>query len=84
MKITTCRRCADSIWWAETTEGKNMPVNAWSTPSGNVVPVDPEADRPVVRVLRKGEEPADPTAKRYLAHFVTCRSTPKGRQRART
>jgi hypothetical protein len=82
VKLTRCNRpgCGDEIWWAETTEGKNMPVNKWSTASGNVVPVDPEADKPVVIVLKKGEEPDDPTARRYLAHFVTCKAKRKPRR----
>ncbi len=80
MKYSHCNRpgCTDEIWWAETEQGKRMPVNKWSAPTGNVVPIDPTADVPVVHVLKKGEEPDDPESRRYLAHFVTCRGKKKG------
>lgn len=89
MKLTTCNRpgCSEEIWWAETTEGKNMPVNKWSTPSGNVVAVDAEADKPIVVVLKNGQVPGEGDmaylpagSRRYLAHFVTCKANKKKRK----
>jgi hypothetical protein len=82
VKFAQCRDCGDDIWWAETTEAKKMPINKWASTTGNVIPLDPEADTPLVIVLPKDRTKAmqvllslnvDPNARRYLSHFATCR-----------
>jgi hypothetical protein len=81
VNIVTCRDCGQEVWWGESAlTGRRMPINKWSTSSGNVYAVDPDADTPVVVVLSKGESPPDPETRRYLSHFTTC---PNARQRRR-
>lgn len=67
-----CPKCHQKVWLGETERGKKVYVNAWSSPRGNVVALDPEADVPMLRFLKKGEEPAEGT-RRYLLHRATCR-----------
>lgn len=81
VKITKCWKCKTAdIWFGETEAGKKMPVNAWSTPRGKIVPIDPEADVPMLQFLKKDEEPP-PGARRYSAHFGTCRPKTKPTER---
>lgn len=73
MKLTNCRRCHQQIWWAETERGARIPVNTWTSAHGNVIPIDPEADVPLVHFLTKTEDPPAVGTKRYISHITTCR-----------
>ena len=73
MILEPCRRCDQRIWWAETERGKKIPVNAWTSPHGNVIPIDPEADVPLVHFLTKTEEPPAEGTRRYISHLTTCK-----------
>jgi hypothetical protein len=77
VRTTACYRCGANVWMGETERGKIVAVNAWHAPSGPVVAIDPEADRPMVRWVKKGEE-LPPGTRRYLLHMITCK--PAGRK----
>ena len=75
-----CRSCDAPIFWAVTTTGKTMPVDAEPVPDGNVVLVEQEGDwtQPMVRVLGKDESTDED---RYVSHFVTCPQREKWRKK---
>lgn len=66
--MTTCWRCHAKIWFGESEKGKKVPMNTWASPKGKVVAIDPEADVPMVRWLKKDEEVPDGT-RRYHPHL---------------
>jgi hypothetical protein len=72
VRVVPCYKCRQRIWFGETERGKIVPINTWTTKRGNIVAIDPDADRPMVRWLKKGEEP-ESGMKRYLSHITTCR-----------
>lgn len=67
----TCRSCKAAIVWAETVNGKSMPVNAEPVDNGNLVltPAMDPRDPPQVRTLGRDEHAPMP---RYTSHFATC------------
>lgn len=73
MKIVKCWKCHQDIWHAETEMGKTMPVNAWTSPKGKIIPVDPESDKPVIQFLKKGDPEPGPEVRRYVSHMATCK-----------
>lgn len=71
MRTASCSSCSAPITWAQTENGKPMPVDAVPVPNGNIelqLPNDPR-DPPVAHVLRKGETRPAPL---YVSHFSTC------------
>lgn len=72
MKPAKCHSCGAGCWRGETERGKVVLVNSWTSDSGKVVAIDPDADVPMVRWVKKDEQlPAG--TRRYLLHMVTCR-----------
>lgn len=71
MKTASCSSCGKTIVWAQTEQGKPVPITAEPFAHGNVVlqlPADPR-DPPVAHYLRKGETALQP---RYVSHFADC------------
>lgn len=60
-----CRSCGHRIQWYRTTTGKLMPVNAATSPNGNIRIDQNLLGDPIAMVVTNG------TGDR-LAHFVTC------------
>lgn len=75
--IAECVACKAPIFFALSSKGKRMPIDAAERPDGNVI-LDGEGPDPVTRqpipravVLGKADTPlGDPP--RYVSHFVTC------------
>lgn len=77
MKTGKCYKCHQGIWFGETEAGKIVPLNTWTSPRGKIVAIDPEADRPMVRWLKKADPQPPEGTKRYLLHSITCRPPKK-------
>lgn len=73
LELTRCRseECRASIFWARTTRGKRMPVDAMPTEDGNVEIVSHGQDGPIVKIHKTGQ-PALFEERRYTSHFATC------------
>lgn len=74
--IDDCRSCGARIFFALTTSGKSMPIDAEPTENGNVVLAEPAEiaaalGTPRVRVV-SSKNPAPEGAVRYVSHFTTC------------
>jgi hypothetical protein len=82
MKTTKCYRCRATIWYGETEKGKKVPMCGFASPKGKVVAIDPEADVPMVRWLKKDEEVPEET-RRYHVHLGPMCRVPKGKKTAR-
>lgn len=63
--MATCRSCEALIIWAETTNGKRMPIDERPTAKGNLVYVSGEA-RAATDDDRRLKRPL------YTSHFATC------------
>lgn len=62
-----CTSCGALIIWAVTKNGKPMPVDAVSAPTGNIALVpDPDPREPPTAQYLKTP------GVRYLSHFATC------------
>lgn len=72
---TECRSCKARIFWAKTTGGKQMPIDADSVQDGNLALVNGEV------IVVKGdlfeEQLPEP---RYKSHFATCPAAAKHRK----
>lgn len=70
-----CRSCKAPVIWARTTQGRNMPVDAEPSPTGNLV-LSPGSGSgalsPRVYMLGPGDQPAE-GLQRYTSHFATCK-----------
>ncbi len=66
-----CGSCPALIFWAQTENGKSMPVDAEPTPDGNVILFATPAGGIRAHVLKKDEQPP-PGAKRRQAHWASC------------
>lgn len=72
MRLTACRRCGTEVWWGETAKGKHVPVEATRLRfGGKIVALDLEAETPLIRFLKKGEQPPD-SAPRWASHLGKC------------
>lgn len=75
MKRSRCRSCGLPIWWAETTGGKQMPLDLEPDPErGNVVLA---GDPPLALIVSGlGDESRDAARRHhvplYLSHFARC------------
>ena len=80
--MIACRACHAEIWWAETEQGKRMPVDADPSPDGNVAVVREGAGEapPVVRVLPAGDLPLNLVVL-YTSHFATCPNASQHRRK---
>lgn len=72
-----CRSCGAPIIWAQTVNGKAMPIDAEPVPDGNVLLTGRRVETrrgtlaPECRV--EGDTPMFPDgADRYMSHFATC------------
>ena len=65
-----CRACGAPVLWAETMEGKRMPIDPWDDPNGNL------AVRSALGVLYarlcKPDHPLLAGERRKVSHFATC------------
>lgn len=71
-----CRSCGAEIVWAQTKQGKKMPVDAAAHPDGTLK-VTAERDGTLVVEVRAPEG----TQPRYRPHFSTCPDAESWRQR---
>lgn len=71
--MSKCRACPAPVWWVKTeASGKPMPLDPHPVADGNVIVVSaPGVRTPIVRVLKKGEDPPAEIL-RYVSHFATC------------
>lgn len=70
--MSMCNSCHRPVFWGKTeASGKRMPVDTHPVDDGNVLIVAYDDKSPVLRVLKKGEDPPDEVS-RYVSHFVTC------------
>jgi hypothetical protein len=77
-ETTTCRSCPAPIIWAETENGKRMPVNAEPATGGNVRLRERPGQTPLAVVLKTAET-FGKTGLR-TSHFVTCEQASEWRQ----
>ncbi len=82
--MSVCRSCRAPIVWAETTQGRRIPLDAedmggWKAPTpapdGNVMATGSRLDPKfgsvmIVQILGPGQAPAGETL--YRSHFATC------------
>ena len=72
-----CRSCGSKIRWARTEiKGKRMPVDLEPVVGGNII-LRPRPHQEPLAIYTKGE----PTVKRFVSHFVTCRDARKWRKK---
>lgn len=81
MRTSRCYRCHQTIWFGETEKGKKVPMCNFTSPKGKVVAIDPEADVPMLRWLKKDEEPGE-GERRYHTHMGPMCRVPKGKKAA--
>ena len=75
MRISRCTSCGASILWAETVNGKAMPLDEMPDPDGKFA-LD-EADEPPIATY-KHTNPGG--AERFTSHFATCPDAAKFRR----
>lgn len=66
-----CTSCGESIIWASTDNGANMPIDATPVDTGNVAVHRDDQGQLHARVLKHGDTTAD-WEKRGTCHFETC------------
>lgn len=82
LSTTPCRGCGARVVWAQTVNGKAIPLNSSPDPAGNLVLETANRDRSGARravYVRPGERAGEP---RYTSHFATCPKAERFRQRA--
>lgn len=69
-----CRACHAPMMWAITdVTGKRVPLDPEPVADGNVIIVARNRKgTPIVQFLKKGQDPLDSEAARYVTHHVTC------------
>lgn len=67
LRITTCGTCGANIFWAQTENGKPMPIDAEPVANGNII-IRPAL---IAHYLAKAEQPPADVL-RYVSHFATC------------
>lgn len=67
---STCRACKATILWAKTGAGKNIPLNEFPEPGGNIR-LEPGGDI-AVNVPKIIAERPENDLKLYKSHFATC------------
>jgi hypothetical protein len=67
-----CRSCGAPIFWAQTEQGRRIPLDAKPVRNGNLELYVPQGKHPVVGELLtvSYREPGQGT---YRAHFATCK-----------
>lgn len=69
MEQDKCRTCGATVFWGQTKNGKQMPVDWGSNPFGTIRVVVPADPREPVQLEVVGKDPTEP---RYTSHFATC------------
>lgn len=83
-KVVKCTGCERPIVWAQTSNGKSMPVDAVPTKDGNVLLFDTaDPGRLFAMVLAKPELEARPEVERFTSHFATCPEAARFRKRGK-
>ena len=75
MNVTTCRTCGHQIFWAVTTNGRRMPIDAEPRAEGNVVLLGGKA-----HVIANADQTPEELP-RYVSHFATCKDADQHRNR---
>lgn len=91
-----CRSCGAEVWWAWTTGGKRMPVDATPDPEGMLVAVDSEGyvladplldlaiehgQASQVTMARRAHRSMTGEVRRWTSHFATCPNAEKHRKK---
>jgi len=76
---TTCKSCGASVYWAETKNGKRMPLDAEPVNNGQWLLFFNE--RLQILKTRKVTKNDDPYQNRYDSHFATCPNAKNHRKR---
>lgn len=93
--MTHCRSCGAPIWWAYSTGGKRIPIDADPVEDANLVavdrtgqPLDPDRARDAVTrgqatvtVARRALRSMNPELPRWRTHFSTCPHADRHRTR---
>ena len=67
-----CRSCGEPIYWAQTREGRRMPVDTQPTEGGNVLlTLTRSTGALTCTVLSAGCE-VEAGRRRYTSHYATC------------
>ncbi len=74
--MATCKSCGAEIFWAKTTGGKNMPLDANPAMNGNIA-----LDGDTARVVEPDMGALDA---RYTSHFATCPAASQHRKPRKT
>jgi hypothetical protein len=88
-RTTQCRdaECGSTIIWAVTPSGKNTPVDAEPSASGNIVLAGGEETSqtaPVAQVVDPASPPLGGWGPLHTSHFVTCPAADRWRSKKRT
>ncbi len=75
--LARCRGCGANIYWAESTRGKAIPLDAEPAEGGNLV-LQRRLDGVLVAMVVKADEM--PGAPRFVSHFSTCVDAAKFRR----
>jgi hypothetical protein len=78
MKLNECRLCHESITWAKTTNGKNIPLDPEPSEEGKYTVDDFDSRDPQATRLSYGEASSH-TGPKYACHFDSC-SERKGKR----
>lgn len=83
MSDQTCRSCGAPIFWAETEQGKSMPVDKDPRPDGNLALWFRGNGTPNPKlIVRHYDERAEAQgANRYSSHFASCAQAGSWRKR---
>jgi hypothetical protein len=87
--MPTCEACGQEIVWAQTVNGKLMPVDAEPTRAGNVLLGDdgptaqPRLREATVLGARKALEARDEGRTLYKSHFASCKEADRFRRKKR-
>ena len=83
-ELTTCKSCHAPIFFAQTSKGEFMPIDAEPAENGNVLVTGPDTC-PVAAVVNRGQASGLRAAgyPLYLPHFVTCPFADKYRRTAK-
>lgn len=73
----TCKSCGAPIRWAQTVNGKAIPLDRHPVTGGNIV-LSRKTGKELAYVMPDGDETAE---LRYVSHFATCPNAEEHRRR---
>lgn len=73
--MSKCRSCGERVVWAETVNGRRMPVDAEPSPMGNVT-LEPRHNGPPIAHVA-----SEPVAGGRLSHFASCKNADSFRRK---